>query len=196
MIEIRKIITMREAIFSELGVAASRRRSPSQERSGIMREATGADSRSCPPSPGEPVRPRILRITQPTRGVMADVTQRVLDIAGGLANASRAAARAAIRTANPKLGALITLATPLLGDELQQPIECASMPTRLTEPGELVRIHLNFAGGIASHDDLAHLLIREIEPFIIGVGQVKVRLAAQGTVIISRADLGEIDRGH
>jgi hypothetical protein len=61
--------------------------------------------------------------------------------------------------------------------------------------GELVRIDYNFNGGATIQDDLAHLLTREIEPFIVGVGKVRMEDAPKQSVII-RADLGIKDDRH
>ena len=117
--------------------------------------------------------------------------QRVEDIAKGLANTARASARAA----TPQWGRSITLVTPLLGGELSECVKCSSLPLRVTEVGELVRIHFNFSGCVADQDYLSHLLMREIEPFIIGVGQVKVGLTAEG-VVVRRAEFGIADDCH
>ena len=61
---------------------------------------------------------------------------------------------------------LISLATPLFACELLEPFKRASMLSRMAVSGELVRIDYNFNGGATIQDDLAHLLTREIEPFI------------------------------
>jgi|SRR5690242_11058733 len=126
---------------------------------------------------------------------MPETNRRIQDIAGSLANVARAAARGAVSAGNDKLVASILLTTPLLGGELQKPVECASAPQRLTEPGELVRVNFDLDGIVASQNDLALLLVREIEPFIIGVGQVEVRLTTKG-VVVRRTDSRVIDDRH
>jgi hypothetical protein len=107
--------------------------------------------------------------------------QRLTDIAGSLAGVARAAARA--RADTPKWASSVTLTTPLEGDELQRPVECASVPCRRVEGDELVWIDFDFDARIAAHDELVDLLTREIEPFIIGAGQVRVQSTEKGIVI-------------
>ena len=125
------------------------------------------------------------------RDLEAVAAQRIEDIAKGLAVVVRASAR----TATLECAQSVTLITPLLGGELSECAESTLFPFRVAELGELVRVYLNFAnpdGDTARQSYLAHLLRREIEPFIIGVGQVEVRLTTEGAMV-RRAELGVID---
>jgi len=122
---------------------------------------------------------------------MGNCSPRVEDIAKGLASVGRSAARAA----TPEWARSISLVTPLLGDALFEAVECASTPCRVTILGELVRIDFDINRRVSVHDDLAHLLTREIEPFIIGVGEVRVEDSLKG-IIIRRAEFGIIDDRH
>jgi hypothetical protein len=119
------------------------------------------------------------------------VMSRMEDIAKGLASVGRGAACAA----TPDWARSITLTTSLFGSELLKRVECTSMPCRVAVLGELVRIDFDFNVIVSTKNDLAHLLRLEIEPFIIGVGEVRVEDAPKG-VIIRKADLGIMNNRH
>ena len=81
-------------------------------------------------------------------------------------------------------GQSIPLASPLFGGELSKRVQVASSrPLRLTVPGELVRIDFDLFGIVPGQHDLTHLLVLEIEPFVIGVGEARVENTREGVVI-------------
>lgn len=63
----------------------------------------------------------------------------------------------------------------------------ALSPCAITEPGELVRIDDHLLDGVPARLLLQEMLIREVEPFIIGVGEVRVvrKEAFDGLVVFA-----------
>lgn len=63
-------------------------------------------------------------------------------------------------------------------------VEIVICPCRPTMRGELVRLDLNPLDGVTDHHQWHRLLILEIEPFIMGVGQVRGHETPEGIVIV------------
>lgn len=56
-------------------------------------------------------------------------------------------------------------------------------PARIQEPGELVRIDFDLDDDMSDISQIATLLRMELEPFIIGVGQVRVEQLSEHCII-------------
>jgi hypothetical protein len=87
------------------------------------------------------------------------------------------------------------LPTSYGGGKVPQTVECVICPDRSAVPNELVRLDLNIPDFIPSHSELKRILCLEIEPFIIGAGNVRVKETAKGIVVL-RLDAGLKDIGH
>jgi hypothetical protein len=61
------------------------------------------------------------------------------------------------------------------GSKVPQAVECVICQDRCTVSGELVRLDLNIPDFISGHSELQRLLCLEIEPFVIGVGNVRAK---------------------
>jgi hypothetical protein len=97
-------------------------------------------------------------------------------------------AREARIAANCKMpGWAYSVAVPcgLFLDEMQQVERIRSYATRAAEPGELVRIDLDFLDVVADLPALKFLNCMELEPFIIGVGKVRAIETAKGLIVTS-----------
>jgi hypothetical protein len=62
-------------------------------------------------------------------------------------------------------------------------------------PGELVRVNLNMPTGMSLTSDVQLLLNLEIEPFIVGVGKVKVDNTPNG-IVVRRVDARKDNNRH
>jgi hypothetical protein len=79
--------------------------------------------------------------------------------------------------------------------EVPEAFQVGSNIMRLTIPGELVRIYFNIDHDFALLSALQSAVRMNLEPFIIGVGQVSVRETPEG-VVIFRADNRKRDLVH
>ena len=70
----------------------------------------------------------------------------------------------------------------------EQLIQCGSMPCRPQVPGELVRVHINMPDRSAVAVPMLLPLRKEIEPFIIGVGNVRTESVPEGIVVLRGND--------
>jgi len=77
----------------------------------------------------------------------------------------------------------------LFGSERFKRFEVCSHPVRLEKAGELVRVDPNLSDGMASAPAVRSFLRVELEPFIIGGGQVTVQDTAEG--VESRGEMKE-----
>jgi hypothetical protein len=57
--------------------------------------------------------------------------------------------------------------------EFEERISVGRCPCRAAESDELVKLNLNLDPGFAAPDRFIALLAMELEPFVIGVGQVR-----------------------
>lgn len=113
-----------------------------------------------------------------------------------IASLARTIALSAIYTPGWSRSVLLLPETGLLGDVVPQVLQVASCPCRTTMPGELVRLKAQRADRISGLYEYARVLItQEVEPFIIGVGQVRARQTAEGIVIL-RVDVGFKEDRH
>ena len=94
-----------------------------------------------------------------------------------------------ISACETKQGYLLVVARGLFDGEVLQAFKCASAPSHLTEPDELHRVDLNINDGFARALELRSLVQMELEPFIIGVGKVRVDKSPEG-IVVSRANDG------
>lgn len=72
--------------------------------------------------------------------------------------------------------------------EDEQFIQCGSMPCRRQVPGEVARIHFNTPDKSVIAAPILLPLRKEIEPFIIGVGDVRTEDTPEGIVVIKIDD--------
>jgi hypothetical protein len=79
--------------------------------------------------------------------------------------------------------------------ELPETLKVGAGPCRPEESGELVRLDFDIFDGVPALGELVALLAREIEPFIIGVGEVLVYETPKGLKVIL-LDGGKTDRSH
>ena len=113
-----------------------------------------------------------------------------------IASAVRALAAVSITTPGWGRSILLLPEAGLLRDEIPQTLQVTSCPCRVTMPGELIRLDFQRPDRIAaSYEDVRALLVQEIEPFIIGVGQVRARNTPEGIVILRINEWLEKD-GH
>jgi len=80
----------------------------------------------------------------------------------------------------------ISVSGKLFDGKIQEPFSVRGFPSRRTEPGELVRIHFDFIHVVPYLGALTRLLQMALEPFIIGVGQVRTRQTPDGLIILLR----------
>lgn len=92
----------------------------------------------------------------------------------------RTSARIAVALANGN-GCLVSLS--IVDREEGQRIQIGSSPCRIQEPFELIRVYVNVPSLIAVRSMLIAPLRKEIEPFIIGVGEVRTHDFAEGFVL-------------
>lgn len=79
--------------------------------------------------------------------------------------------------------------------ETHQELYVGVRPFVPREPGKLAEINIDNLDLIPSHEVVLKMLIEEIEPFIMGVGQVHVRETQKGFVIFL-ADIGAEEGAH
>jgi hypothetical protein len=79
--------------------------------------------------------------------------------------------------------------------ELPETLKVRASLCRPQELGELIRLNSDKFDGVPGLDELVILLAREIEPFIIGVGEVLIYETPKGLKVISR-DGGGVNNGH
>jgi hypothetical protein len=108
------------------------------------------------------------------------------DILFDIARAVRSAAWAA--SATPGWTMLLRLPAGLFDSEVQYRIFIGGCPCRATKLNELVVIDLNLTNDIPAHSGLFYLLARDLEPFIVGVGEVRAEIAPEGRIILRRDD--------
>jgi|ERR1035437_157959 hypothetical protein len=83
---------------------------------------------------------------------------------------------------------LISIIIRESGSEDEQFIQCGSMPCRVQVPGELARVYINTPDRSAIAAPFLLPLRKEIEPFIIGVGNVRTEDTPEGIVVIRNND--------
>ncbi len=96
------------------------------------------------------------------------------------------AARSSAAVATKEWAELISVPRRYLSGEVFECFQVIGAPLRPTIPGELVRVHLNLSG-----DELSALMFKaalrhELEPFIIGVGEVRVYDTSEGIIVLRR----------
>lgn len=72
----------------------------------------------------------------------------------------------------------------LLVSEVFETVQVAVVPCRVAVPGELVRVHIDRLALMPHADVIRAHLKREIEPFIIGVGEVTIEQTPEGFVVM------------
>jgi hypothetical protein len=85
----------------------------------------------------------------------------------------------------PQWGWLISVSGTLFAREVEQPVAVVGYASRAAIPGELVRINLDFVNVEAYLAAFKSLLRKELEPFIIGVGEIRTRETANSLIILS-----------
>jgi hypothetical protein len=81
---------------------------------------------------------------------------------------------------------LISISGKLLAGEVEEPFSVCRHPSRRTISGELVRIDFDEARVESCLSALTSILCRGLEPFIIGVGEIRARQTTNGLVILRR----------
>ncbi len=99
-----------------------------------------------------------------------------------IANVARGAAMVAVSTSGG-WAELIVVPRGFFEREISEGLRVAALPCRAQIPGELVRIHFNLDDPEAPLTVLKLTLCKELEPFIIGVGEVACREFPEGVVI-------------
>jgi hypothetical protein len=119
------------------------------------------------------------------------IRRRVEALASQVASITRAAAY----SATPESTSSVVCAPGLLDGEILQPIMVSVMGIPIAVPGELVRVNLNMPTGMSLTSDVQLLLNLEIEPFIVGVGKVKVDNTPNG-IVVRRVDARKDNNRH
>lgn len=110
----------------------------------------------------------------------------------GVAHQIALEARVAANCANsavPGWGYSVAVPEGLFLCKTQKVERILSYPSRNTVAAELVRIDLDFLDEITDTSALKLLLRKELEPFIIGVGEIRAIESAKG-LIVARMDQG------
>ncbi|HEX6441096.1 MAG TPA: hypothetical protein VF007_02850, partial [Stellaceae bacterium] len=110
--------------------------------------------------------------------------ERFAPILGQIAGAVRSGAASAARTP----GWRCDLSLPFGFFDRKEPdcIHIGRSPCRAAVGDELVKLYLNLDPLFPALDRLFNLLAMELEPFIIGVGEVRADLLPEGVVLIRR----------
>jgi len=116
-------------------------------------------------------------------------------MAGTFSQSGRAPKRCDRRATTKSVLVSIALTAGFFEYEFGKRIAVSSQSARAQKPGELVRVHFNLPNGTPGAAAIRALLRMEREPFIVGVGQVRVEDAPEGIVIAGR-DEWEVDRLH
>lgn len=121
----------------------------------------------------------------PTRALEANIAK--------LADAIRADAWSAVDT--PGWGRSVFVPHSLLVSEAFEEVKVGVSPYRPEVLGELIRVHLDGIADVPTAAIIRSYLRGEIEPFIIGVGEVAVDDTAEG-IVIRLTDRGDELGGH
>lgn len=87
----------------------------------------------------------------------------------------------------------LTLPPGLFGQNIFERVEIVGCPVRASVPNELVRLNLNLFDDVSLALQVRSLLRRELEPFIIGVGEVIVEDTSEGIIVLRRNSRLEAD---
>ncbi len=104
-------------------------------------------------------------------------------IARKLADAVEIAAAAA----SPGWSTLLLLSRGCFDGEVKKEPQIGLCPCRATEPHELVKIDFNLEEGFAPPEGFITAVLEAIDPFIVGVGEIRSYRFAKGIVLV-RAD--------
>ncbi len=104
----------------------------------------------------------------------------------GVAHRIAREARVAANCATTDWAYSVVPPSGLLDGEIEKRFPARSYPTRAAVPNELVRIDLDFVDVESDLSSLKFLLRMEIEPFIIGVGEVRTEETAKGVKVLRR----------
>lgn len=96
------------------------------------------------------------------------------------------AIRTAAACATPEWAQSLLVAPVFDKSEIPKPLDIASCAYRVTVPGELVRLDFYPNDLAAVTLDYRRFIRAEIEPFIIGVGNVVAEDTAEGIIVFSR----------
>ncbi len=153
---------------------------------------------------GDPARPFWLWASSSTCVVIAEMEAVVLSLSfaeadqwlWGVLHQIASIARVGARGATAEwITSISILPASYCGGKIPQTVECVICPDRRAVPGELVRLDLNIPHSMSRHGELQRLLCLEIEPFIMGVGNVRVKEATKGIVVL-RLNEGLKNVGH
>jgi hypothetical protein len=86
--------------------------------------------------------------------------------------------------------ALLLLRQGLFDSEFEEAVQIGGSPCRAAEPKELVKVNFNLRNGVAAPPGFVDPISKELEPFIISVGEIGAHGSSEGGVIL-RADHGE-----
>lgn len=119
-----------------------------------------------------------------------------MDHLEGIAHQIAREARIAANCAQPGWAYSVSVPSALFVREVKQTQAVASYATRSDVPNELVRIDLDLHDIKTDLVALKLLLRMELEPFIIGVGQVRTRETAKGLMVLRAEERQEILLAH
>jgi hypothetical protein len=86
--------------------------------------------------------------------------------------------------------ALLLLHQGLFDSEFEEAVQIGGSPSRATESKELIKVDFNLRNGVAAPPGFVDPISKELEPFIISVGEIGAHGSPEGGVIL-RADHGE-----
>jgi hypothetical protein len=90
----------------------------------------------------------------------------------------------------PRQDALLLLHQGLFDSEFEEAVQIGGSPCRATESKELIKVDFNLRNGVAAAPGFVDPISKELEPFIISVGEIGAHGSPEGGVIL-RADHGE-----
>lgn len=93
----------------------------------------------------------------------------------------------------PGWGSSVAVPATLLLSEVIEPVQVGAGPYRFKEPGELARVNIYGLADVPHANILKRSLVRELEPFVIGVGEITIDDLPEGLIVRRRDGGGEHD---
>ena len=116
---------------------------------------------------------------------MPEDNENILDPSSlGLLHQAASVIRSSARGATQQWACSIVVSGVLCCGEIAQTLQVVACPCRPTISNELVRFDCHLFDDVPSQNAWKALLRQELEPFILGVGQVRVHDSAEGIIVL------------